>query len=43
MPYLGPSDTLDPDDLCFELVSGVLHEVLLDVIGKVLACLLEAL
>ena len=43
MAYLGPSDTLDPDDLCFELVSGVLHEVLLDVIGKALTCLLEAL
>lgn len=43
MTYLGPSDTLDADDICFELVSGILHQVLLVVIGKALACLFEAL
>ena len=43
MTYLEAPGDLDVDELCSEVLASVLHQVLLNVIGKVLTCLLEAL
>jgi len=42
MTYLEATGELDVDDLCCEVIASVLHQVLLNVLSKVLTCFLEA-
>ena len=43
MNYLEDPCDFDLDDLCSEAITSVLYQILQNVIGKVLTCLLEAL
>jgi len=43
MTYLEDPSDLDLDYLCSEAITSVLYQILQNVIGKVLTCMLEAL